>query len=199
MDDKGKVKLGRPWVTTALDHYTRMPVGLVVHFLDQSVSAVFLCLRNMMMPKDFLRKLVPEIDYDYPFGVPVLPFMDRGPDWDTENVRFVLGTFGMVPQYEPVGCPNFKGAIERWQRTTQEEVDHTLPGATPPWSTDGYVWDEDGEGIHHAQRLCAPGLAVGVHGLCEGMAPGHPGRAPQPLEGVRRPEDAARVAQEGRP
>ena len=145
MDDKGKVKLGRPWVTTALDHYTRMPIGLVVHFLDQSVSAVFLCLRNTMMPKDFLRKLVPEIDYDYPAGVPVLPFMDRGPDWDTENVRFVLGTFGMIPQYEPVGCPNFKGAIERWQRTLQEEVSHTSPGATPPWSTDGYVWDEDGK------------------------------------------------------
>ena len=145
LHDEGKVKLGRPWITAALDHYTRLPIGVVVHFLDQSVAAVFLGLRNMMMPKGFLPKLVPEIDYEYPSGVCLNAFMDRGTDWDSDSVRFVLGTFGVIPQYEPVACPNFKGAIERWNATLQHEVSHTLPGATPPWSTDGYVWDDEGK------------------------------------------------------
>lgn len=145
LHDNGKVKLGRPWITVALDHYTRLPIGIAVHFLDQSVAAVFQALRNMMTPKGYMSRLVPEIDYTYPSGVPVTAFMDRGSDWDSDQVRNALGCFGMIPEYEPVGCPFYKGAIERWNRTLQEEVSHTVPGATPPWDIDGYVWDGEGK------------------------------------------------------
>jgi putative transposase len=88
---------------------------------------------------------VHEIDYNYPSGVAIKVFMDRGSDWDSDQVRYVLGSFGTIAEYEPVACPFYKGAIERWNRTLQEEVSHTAPGATPPWDIDGYVWDGEGK------------------------------------------------------
>lgn len=144
-DDRTGRKLGRPWITTALDRYSRMPVGVSVHFDGPSIGAVMQCLRNAMMPKGFLREFCPGIDYDYPCGgVPVAFFFDRGTDFDNDHLREVALTFDIRLDYEPVGCPQYKAKLERWHRTMAEEVAHPLPGATPPADGDGIRRDPSG-------------------------------------------------------
>lgn len=145
LDDVTGMKLGRPWVTTALDRYSRLPVGVHVHFDGPSLGAVMLALRDTMMPKDYLRELLPDLDYDYPgCGRPVAYFFDRGSDFDNDHVRDVSLEFDIRCDYEPGEQPQYKGRLERWHRTMEEEVAHPLPGATPPHDGDGYRRDPEG-------------------------------------------------------
>jgi hypothetical protein len=145
-DDITGRKLGRPWITTALDRHSRMPVGVHVHFDGQSLGAVTQCLRNAMQPKSFLRKLCPEINYHYPCtGVPVAYFFDRGADFDSDFMREIGLTFDIRLDYEPAGCPQYKGKLERWHRTMAEEVAHPLRGATPPHNGKEFRRDPDGK------------------------------------------------------
>ena len=128
-DDRTGVRLGEPWVTVALDHYSRMPLALCVQFQGQSLAANFQAMRMVMTPKGFLKRLVPELDYDYPAGVPVGFYFDRGADYDTDHVWRVGQTLHIRIDYAPVKCPEFKGSIERFFRTLKEEVCYPLPGS----------------------------------------------------------------------
>ncbi len=159
LDDASGRKLGRPWVTTALDRYSRLPVGVHVHFDGPSLGAVMVALRDTMVPKDYLRELLPDLDYDYPAcGRPGAYFFDRGTDFDNDHVRDVALEFDIRCDYEPVGCPQYKGRLERWHRTMVEEVSHPLAGATPPPDKDGYRRDPDGNayitfGAYHRRLM----------------------------------------------
>ena len=129
LDDRTRVSLGFPWATAAIDHYSRMPLGLHLNFENQSLGANLQCLRMVMSPKGFLRKLVPELDYDYPWGFPFGFFFDRGPDYDHPTMRRVGQSLDIIIDYEPTACPEYKGTIERWWRTLKEDVIRGLPGA----------------------------------------------------------------------
>ena len=112
LDDRTGVKLGRPWVTTALDRYSRLPVGLHVHFDGPSLGAVMQALRNVMMPKVYLGELLSDLDYEYPgCGVPEVFFFDRGNDFDNDHIREVMLEFDVAIEYEPAGCPQYKGGL----------------------------------------------------------------------------------------
>lgn len=146
IDDLTGAKLGRPWKTTALDRATGVPVGLVVHFDGPCLSANMRVLHDVMSPKDYIKNLVPELDYDYPgYGVPEAFFFDRGSDFDNDYMREVANEFDIRIDYEPGRHPHYKGRIERWHRTSSEQVDHPLPGATPPKDKDGYRRDPEGK------------------------------------------------------
>ncbi|WP_431271773.1 hypothetical protein [Dankookia sp. P2] len=137
IDDVSGVNLGRPWVTVALDRYSRLPLAVHVHFDGQSLTAVMQALRQTMLPKDFLKELFPDLRLAYgASGVPVAYFFDRGSDFDNDHIVDVGFTFDIRMDYAPVGCPEFKGRIERFFRTMHAEVAHPLPGATPPLLVD---------------------------------------------------------------
>lgn len=145
-DDDTGVKLGRPTITTALDRYSRAPVGLHVHFDGPSLGAVMTVLRNVMTMKDYLKDWLPDVKAEYPcYGRPQTFFFDRGTDFDNDYVQEINGALDIVCEYEPVGCPNYKGKLERWHRTMAEQVAHPLPGATPPRDNDG-EFRRDNEG-----------------------------------------------------
>ena len=145
LDDTGTIKLGRPWVTTALDHYSRLPIGVHVHFDGPCLTAVMQALRDVMRPKAYLAELLPGTRIDYPVhGRPDAFFFDRGSDFDSEHVREVSARFGITVEYEPVKCPHWKGAIERWHRTMHQNVEHPLPGATPSRFSRGSGRDPEG-------------------------------------------------------
>lgn len=128
-DDETGVVLGFPWFTAALDRYSRMPLAGHLNFENQSLGANLQCLKQVMSPKTFLPKLVPELDYDFPWGVPTTFFFDRGTDYDNDTMRRVGLSLDVMIDYEPVALPEFKGMIERFWRTLKEDVIYGLRGA----------------------------------------------------------------------
>ncbi len=143
--DTTGVLLGYPWVTAALDHHSRMPLAAHLNFGSQSLGANLQCLKQVMTPKTFLPELVPELDYEFPAGVPHAFYFDRGSDYDNASMRRVGQSLDIVIEYEPAGCPEYKGAIERWWRTLKEDVVYGLPGAKLPGSRDVAGVDANGE------------------------------------------------------
>ena len=144
-DDKTGVILGCPWITAAIDHYSGMPVAAHVNFENQSMGASLQCLKMLMTPKGFLPKLVPDLDYEYPCGVPYSFYFDHGSDFDSVHTRRVGVSLDIGMDYEPVECPEYKGRIERWWRTLKEEVVHPIPGAKLPGQRNACGIDPDGE------------------------------------------------------
>ena len=144
-DDATGAVLGYPWVTAALDHNSRMPLALHVNFENQSLGATFQCLKMVMSPKGFLTKLVPEIDYEFPFGRPWSFYFDRGSDFTSKHILRASTSLSITMDFEPVGCPEFKGTIERWWRTLKEDVVYGVPGARRAGGRDVAGVDADGE------------------------------------------------------
>ena len=131
-DDVTGRNLGRPWVTTALDRGSRVPAGLHFHFEGQTLHAVFQCLRNAMLPKGFLKTLVPELDYKVTFcGRPVSFFFDRGKDFDNDHVEEVGISMDIRMLYAPGEHPEYKASIERFFGTLHRKTSHPLKGAMP--------------------------------------------------------------------
>lgn len=131
-DDVTGDNLGRPWITAALDRRSRLPVGIHVHFEGQSLYAVMQALRNTMMPKRFLRTLVPELDYDYPCcGTPEAYFFDRGKDFDNDYIEEVGLNLDVKLRYAPGEHPEYKASLERFFGTVHKQVALPLKGAMP--------------------------------------------------------------------
>lgn len=138
LDDYSDVRLGRPWVTVALDRYSRMALACHIHFDGQCLSSVMQALRQTMLPKDILKSLFPDLDLDYGCsGVPVAFFFDRGSDFDNDHIRDIQLQLDIRMDLEPVGCPETKGRIERFFGVMQDEVDHPLPGSCPSLLAEG--------------------------------------------------------------
>ena len=144
-DDITRKKLGRPWITVALCRKSKVPVGVHIHFDGQTMAAVFQCLKNAMLPKDFLREFGIEIDFRYPCGRPVAFLFDRGPDFDNEHTQSIGAELTIRIDYSPGECPEYKGSVERFLRTLQEDAVHPLPGAVPPFKLNEVGRTDDGE------------------------------------------------------
>ena len=128
-DDTGK-SLGRPWITAALDRRSRMVVGLHIHFEGSTLNAVMQCLKNVVMPKTFTTKLVPDLDYTYACcGIPSKFFFDRGRDFDNEHVHGVGLGLDVRMMYAPGAHPEYKGGIERFMGTMHGQVAYPVKGA----------------------------------------------------------------------
>lgn len=127
-DDRKKV-LGRPWLTVAIDVYSRCVVGFLVSFDPPSATAVALCLEHAVLPKDaWLRAR--NFDAAWPmYGKPAVLLLDNGADFHSEALRRGCEEFGITLQYRPVKQPHYGAHVERLIGTLMQRV-HLIPGTT---------------------------------------------------------------------
>ena len=128
-DDAERQPLGRPWLTVAIDVYSRCILGILVTFDAPSATSVALCLEQVILPKDaWLKKL--NLDANWPmYGKPEILLLDNGADFHSEALTRGCDEYGITLQYRPVREPHFGGHIERLIGTLMQRV-HLLPGTT---------------------------------------------------------------------
>lgn len=118
IDKATMLPLGRPWVTLAIDRYSRMIVGFYICFHAPSSFSVLQCLRQAMLPKDALLARFPEIKGIWPArGIPEMIACDNGMDLHCDAFEQICLEMGMEILYCPAGIPEMKGAIERMFRS----------------------------------------------------------------------------------
>ncbi len=128
---KNPVILGRPWLTYALDRFSRMPLGLYIGFEPPSWLSVMQCLRHGMAPKTYLQARFPELEVDWPcYGLIETLMMDHGSEFHSKSLDDACLSLGIDIQYAPVLHPWFKGKIERFFRTNNTGLFHSLSGTT---------------------------------------------------------------------
>ncbi len=137
VDEELGLPLGRPWITSAVDVFSRMPVGIHVGFEPPSWQTVMSCLREAIRPKTDLKDRYPSISNPWPcYGVPEVLVVDNGMEFHSESLELACLQLGIDIQYSPRRCPWYKGKIERHFRTLDTDFIRGTPGYTFPSPAD---------------------------------------------------------------
>jgi putative transposase len=124
-DDRQRV-IGRPWITLAIDVYTRCVVGWYLTMEAPSSVSVALCVEHMVLPK-------PENEVDpgvWPmYGKPEVILVDNGKDFRAEALKTGCEQHGIELRWRPVKTPHYGAHIERLNGTLMRMV-HQLKGTT---------------------------------------------------------------------
>jgi putative transposase len=140
--------LGRPWLTLAVDCYSRVILGFYLSFHAPSAYSVLHCLKMAIMPKGVFLKQFETIKHEWEcFGIPDLIVSDNGMDLHAGAVEDVTSDLGVQHIFCPTGKPQMKARIERLMRTIAEDLFHELPGTT--------FSNPDQRGDYPAEKLAA--------------------------------------------
>lgn len=129
VDDHYRSPIGRPWITLAIDVYSRMVTGFYVSFDPPSALSTGLCLAHAILPKaSWLAQH--GIKQDWPvWGLPNTLHFDNAKEFRGNMLQKACDEYGINLEWRPVGRPNFGAHIERLLGTFAREI-HTLPGTT---------------------------------------------------------------------
>lgn len=129
VDEVHRKPIGRPWLTLAIDVYSRMVVGIYLTYEAPSVTSVGLCLAQAICPK---REYLAELDVSgvWPvWGVMNVVHTDNGKEFRCSVIKRACEEHNIDLQWRPVLLPHYGGHIERLMGTMGSEI-HKLPGTT---------------------------------------------------------------------
>ncbi len=129
VDNQYRKPIGRPYLTLAMDIYSRMITGYYLSLDAPSVTSVAMCIARSILPKERLL-----LDHNVKgewavFGYPNKIHVDNGADFRSLNLSKSCEAHGIALEFRPVGRPEFGGHIERVIGTFMKEV-HGLSGTT---------------------------------------------------------------------
>lgn len=129
VDSVSRKPIGRPYLTLALDVYSRMIAGFYLSLQAPGYFSVSQCLYNAFLPKDdFLKEHSVKGEWEI-YGIPLKYAVDNGADLIGLDMQRVCDEFGMAMIRRPVGRPQFGAHVERVFGTINKEI-HNLPGST---------------------------------------------------------------------
>ena len=129
VDSHSRKPLGRPYLTLAIDVYSRMVAGFYLSLQAPGYFSVSQCLYNAFLPKeDFLKEQGVTGEWEI-YGIPSKYAVDNGKDLIGLDMQRVCDELGMTMVRRPVGRPQYGSHVERVFGTINKEV-HNLPGTT---------------------------------------------------------------------
>lgn len=129
VDERERLSIGRPYLTVAIDVYSRTIVGMVVTLEPPSAVSVGLCLAHAAGDKrPWLERLGVEADWPMS-GKPKMLYLDNAAEFKSEALRRGCEQHGIRLSYRPPGRPHYGGIVERVIGTAMRRI-HELPGTT---------------------------------------------------------------------
>jgi len=129
VDEQYRQPIGRPYLTLAIDVYSRMITGFYISLEEPSYFSVSQCLTQSILTKEkVLREYEVEGSWSI-WGIPRAIHLDNGQDFRGVELQRVCEQYGISIEWRPVARPQFGGHIERLIGTSMQEI-HTLPGTT---------------------------------------------------------------------
>ena len=129
VDPTDRLPIGRPYLTVAIDVFSRCIVGFHLSLDAPSATSVGLCLTHAAFDKaQWLEAR--GIEAAWPVaGKPRRVGVDNGADFHSDAFERGCEQHGISIEWRPPGLPHFGGIIERVIGTLMELV-HALPGTT---------------------------------------------------------------------
>lgn len=129
VDPIDRLPIGRPYLTVAIDVYSRCIAGFVLSLEAPSAVSVGLCLTNIAIEKSSLLTMH-NIDAIWPiYGKPNILHVDNGAEFHSAALTQGCLQHGIKIEYRPIGKAHYGGIVERVIGTLMRLV-HTLPGTT---------------------------------------------------------------------
>ena len=129
VDDEFREAIGRPYLSLAIDVFSRMVVGYYISLEAPSATSVAMCVASAIMSKK--SKLIElDIDADWDVeGVMDSIHSDNGSDFRTIHLSKACLKYGINWEYRPIGGARYGGHIERMLGVVNLEM-HILDGTT---------------------------------------------------------------------
>jgi putative transposase len=129
LDDSRVHAVGRPWITLAIDIFSRMIVGYYIAFEKPGALAVGMCISRCILPKDaYLARLNLQIEWPVR-GIMKAIQTDNAKEFRSKYLERALEFYGIEHDFRPPNRPHYSGHVERFMRTMLEKL-HILPGTT---------------------------------------------------------------------
>lgn len=152
VDEVYREPVGKPWITMAIDVYSRMIVGFYISLDPPGALGTGLCLSHAILPKDlWLNEL--DVPGKWPcYGVMKSLYMDNAREFRGKMLERSCQEYGIEINFRPVATPNYGGHIERLLGTLLREI-HTLPGTTFANTKDRKYYDAEGKACFTLEEL----------------------------------------------
>ncbi len=142
VDPIDRLPIGRPYLTVAIDVYSRCIAGFLLSLEAPSAVSVGLCLTHVAMEKAPWLTLH-NIEASWPIhGKPRVMHIDNAPEFHSAALTRGCEQHGIRLDYRPLGQPQYGGMVERMIGTLMQLV-HTLPGTTFSNVTERGDYDAD--------------------------------------------------------
>ena len=129
VDDEDRLPISRPWLTLAIDSFSRMITGMYLSLDHPSAFSVGMCIRNSVLEKDVMISKL-GIEGEWPvWGKMRKLHFDNGKDFKSATIIKACEEHKIDIDYRPVNTPNYGAHIERMMGTINTSV-HSLPGTT---------------------------------------------------------------------
>ena len=145
VDDEWRLSLGeRPWLTIAIDVYSRVIYGFYLSFDHPSFFTVGQCLANGILHKEsFLRSVGVEGEWNV-WGRPRIVHADNAREFRGEGIKRSLDEYQIGLVWRPVKKPRYGAHIERLCGTLKRAIEE-LPGTTFANPKDKGDYDSEGK------------------------------------------------------
>ncbi|AZS51523.1 integrase [Entomomonas moraniae] len=131
VDEITGLVIGRPYLTCLFEVKARMPLGIEIGFEPPSYLSVIRALRQAILPKESISQCYLEIKNTWPaFGIPNTLVCDNGLEFHSAQLTRVCAELNIELIYCPKQQPNYKGSVERFLGTLNNQVCHQLKGTT---------------------------------------------------------------------
>lgn len=129
VDEIDRLPIGRPWITLAIDVYSRMVCGFYISMDHPSIMSVALCVAHAILPKEqWLANR--DISISWPvYGKPNTIFADNAKEFRSNALKRACDEYGITLTWRPVATPHYGGHIERYLGTLMKDI-HQLSGTT---------------------------------------------------------------------
>lgn len=124
--DDTRARAKRPWITLAIDVYSRCVVGFYLTFDAPNATSVSMCIENMVLPKD---EDLEQPGYWPMYGLPKVLHVDNGKDLTSMALQRGCAEHMIEIQWRPIATPHYGAHIERLNGTLMR-LCHLLPGTT---------------------------------------------------------------------
>ncbi|WP_256988667.1 Mu transposase C-terminal domain-containing protein [Rhodococcus sp. 05-2255-1e] len=131
VDEYERRPIGRPYLTVAIDVFSRAVLGFVVTLEPPSAVSVGLCLGRVCSEKQTwlqAHDLTAEVRWPMA-GKPQRLYLDNAAEFKSEALRRGCAQHAITLDYRPPGRPHYGGIVERVIGTAMTAV-HELPGTT---------------------------------------------------------------------
>lgn len=119
----------RPWITLAIDVYSRMVVGFYLSFDTPGALGTGLCIAHSILPKEiWLEKIGVKTEWPC-WGFMNTIHVDNAKEFRGNMLKMACKNYNINLEFRPIATPHWGGHIERLLGTFSKEI-HDLPGTT---------------------------------------------------------------------
>ncbi len=129
VDQQNRNPYKRPYLTLAIDVFSRMVVGFYLSFESPGAHGTGLCISHSILPKDLWMKKI-GVDESWPcWGIMNTIHVDNAKEFRGEMLKKACMNYGINIEWRPPATPHWGGHVERLLGTFSKEI-HDLPGTT---------------------------------------------------------------------